>query len=938
MEETLAPNFISDKDFVADSQAPAAPQMGAPTPSVPPASMSPDFIPDNQFVPDSETYGTLEQQAKAGLEGAARGASFGLSDLAETTLGLTTPEALKARREENPWTAGIGTFAGALAPGVLTGGLSEPIEGAMLGEEALNAGRVASEAAEASGATAAQAARAARAATIAEAGAGRAIAARLVSHAAEGAVFGAGNAVTDYAMGDPHITAGKILGDVGMGALIGTAAGALSRGIESFYSAPEVLKNPISDNITDIADKTNQAASLANTIAPSAKISPDVIEAANRLNLPVPTGLGSQDPFVQRATDSLIHGAPTFAGIATEAEYANAFKQVSDQVQGVLGDKQYTKAQLGNLFKTALTGQVDEANGAFNNLYDAIKQVTGNIPVTDEAKMGALDSLDKIEIPITSSANRFVKMAADEIMNAENADQLKQAKSTIRGELNGLVASGNDKYVVGRASDVIETLLRDSVTNEGERLSKEAADPAFREQAELLLKQKKATDSLYKSTMEKFGTLSEQLGKRRVNGLGDIENFISELDPEQITQKIFSKKSSEFNSFLEKKFPQLAALNRQYQKANLRQASTAGDLDSPMAVFSPRTFFNKISAKAMEPEIKAAIFSPDEISKLKDAETYIKGFPKDLNPPGTSHTSALRAFFESPLSSAAGNLRDFGIRSYIQVLSKLSPGSRPNPAVLGTELADKFNQFTAAQKIGQRFDSNVVAKTKNIFDNGTRAAGAALTGYANSDYDKNSARVKEFAQNPELLINHLASHTAGINRVMPNVSQAIQSQTTMGLQFLNSKIPQNTGSTFLSSPKKASSQQRESFNRYYQAVNEPASALDQVKEGNLTSQTMEALNAVHPNLLADMRKTVVSQLNPEKVKDLSYDRQIALAKFLGQPLDQNMLPAMILKNQQTMAQPSQSKESVRTTKGGLEDLKIANRKATVTQELEEEPV
>ena len=198
-----------------------------------------------------EKYGGFTGGLMAAGEGVARGLTFGLSDpLAVALGGEGTRQHLADVKEAHSVLATGGEIAGAVAPLLLSGGTSAAATGASLargGAEAVNLAKGAS----ALGRAGEAASAGIRGIGVlprltAEAGAGaERLAARLVGEgatsvggriaqtaikkaagaAAEGAIFSAGQEVSEATLGNHELTAEKLLAGIGHGALMGGIIG-----------------------------------------------------------------------------------------------------------------------------------------------------------------------------------------------------------------------------------------------------------------------------------------------------------------------------------------------------------------------------------------------------------------------------------------------------------------------------------------------------------------------------------------------------------------------------------------------------------------------------------------------------------------------------------------------------------------------------------------
>lgn len=149
-----------------------------------------------------EQYSGLGNQALAGVAGVARGATLGLSDVALRGLGVEG-EDLQGLRQANPTTSVVGEIGGAIAPALLSGGQTAPasVARALPAGLAFRAGQAASR-----GATGVKG--------LVQAG------------VVEGAIHGAGQAVSNLAIRDEPLSVESVVSEVGLNTLLGGGFGA----------------------------------------------------------------------------------------------------------------------------------------------------------------------------------------------------------------------------------------------------------------------------------------------------------------------------------------------------------------------------------------------------------------------------------------------------------------------------------------------------------------------------------------------------------------------------------------------------------------------------------------------------------------------------------------------------------------------------------------
>lgn len=908
----------------------------------------------NDFVKDQvaqDTHGGLGQQALAAVEGAGRGVTLGGSDLlanamrsGASKLGLPdkyldvvapSPEDRLERREANPVTEALSSMAGSGALAVGTGGIGAPAGAGYLG---------------AAGAS-----------------------------AAEGALMGAGNVVSDYALGDPDLTAQKAAAQIGMGAILGGGFGLAGKALGNVLgkgAAPELdsiasdvvgdsghIKGTLSDEVVnqEIQDKTMAETQKAMNEKYGLKDNaPEIISAAKEIGAPVTEGMVSGSPWVQRLEDSLVNGAPTYSAIRKAKTYEAGYDAVEKAVTDIVGEPEaqggLSKAQFGQAMEKSLASKISEENEPISKLYQAVKADTQSIPVKPSALESIADDIGKLpQVQLDSNAEKLLNQLkkGKDLEIFQTVDGVKSLRKTISDSLS-MTPSFNEKSTLSEIQDSLKKLEEDTITKHAEgMLDSHAESLATASKAgqldemniwsdkinrlQDLLSQKKQADELYKPFITKVKKLAGYFGKKRISGAqGAIDFITNDLTPESLANKVTTKGNSEFTKFFAKEFPNENELLKQYQKAQLREAS----INERTGDFNSRLFLKKtIGKNGLEPEQLENLFHPEELKKLNAAQTYLRSIPEDFNPSGTSHTEAMRGFFEHPVGAAVANARDFGIDTFIKNFAKLPPEARPDPLAAGQMLASKFNKFSAIQKMTQKTDEQISSGAASIFGKAVKGAALNLSTKSQGSFDDKAKRISELAMNPDALGQHLQNHTTAIEDVAPNISQSFQHGMVASVNFLNSKLPKAPPQFMLSHTWEPSDLQKQKFNQYYEAVQNPVGILKQVKMGSLTSAAMEAVDATHPALLQEMRQKVMANMDQAKAMKLPYSVKLSLAQFLGHPLDSSMMPSVAIANQATFNMPTKNEAQGnqprhRSTQSGLSKLKLASRSKTETQDLE----
>ncbi len=188
--------------------------------------------------------------------------------------------------------------------------------------------------------------------------------------------------------------------------------------------------------------------------------------------------------------------------------------------------------------------------------------------------------------------------------------------------------------------------------------------------------------------------------------------------------------------------------------------------------------------------------------------------------------------------------------------------------------------------------------------------------------------ISRLSSNPEELSNLMAKRTMQMQKIAPNITESVTNNAVKGLQFLQAKLPKptvdNTTNIFSKREFIPSDLQMSKFERYLEVVENPISALEDMKEGSLTREAAEALKIVYPNMFKKMQLEVINQLNDNK-ESIPYAKRIQLGILLDVPTDVSLKPEYVAALQANLAIQEQAPKATPTK---AENLSIAERQET----------
>lgn len=210
-----------------------------------------------------------------------------------------------------------------------------------------------------------------------------------------------------------------------------------------------------------------------------------------------------------------------------------------------------------------------------------------------------------------------------------------------------------------------------------------------------------------------------------------------------------------------------------------------------------------------------------------------------------------------------------------------------------------IRRLAAVEALGRQLDGKISSGLRRTFQQATplavravapatRAAARAEDRQQRIQAERRQQAIEAMTAQPQALRGELSALYSGIAGSAPNTAALAAGTSQRAIDYLASQLPplpERYG--VLDSPaERLPPSEAVAFNRKAAAIEDPTSLLDHVASGQLTTDEVEAVAAVYPELLQDIRAQALDQALAlqESGKKLPYETAGQLSKLLGVPL------------------------------------------------------
>lgn len=806
-----------------------------------------------QFIDPAQAQSAIEDKRLEGVSGGAAGAfaggalqqgTFGLSDVAgEAFLGPDFAKARQYQQRAHPIASALGEGAGAVGLAALTGGGSLAEEGAATGLEALG-------------------------------GLGESTLARIgtrsmlgaVRAGVEGAQMGVSQAVSDAAFDNHKLTASQIASTVGMNALWGAGTGAalgLAGGAANEIGSRLFGRTAATDG--DLAAVAGKALGEEPAEGLGASIRRGYAKIAGAAS--------GKDP------DAILHVLENRADLADAEEIRNAaakaIRASGDDVtrNGDLVRDIWSRGVKRSYIADAVKG-VDPAEAA-----------RATRDMVDET----LTSLQKMaEAPDDFGGAAPLKRA---IKIAEQASEAldEHTSSLVEAEQHGLATNHQVADMYGTVDDLKKAIGKYTA---GAKMARGGATD------ELLAQQNSARFGAYKDLYEKLRTGLED--ESTWGEMGTKQREVNQIYTNQIdASRRFNKAlTTDIGRDPADPWERMTGIDPEKVDTYVKNLTNPSKDLTHQAVNDYVDHTEALTKKMLE----HFDLEPAERAAVEKVANAAQTMRETLS----TTTDRLQTVnqFQKLQEQTSGHALGFGLLAGHMMgggLGGLEGMALGKVASIFTRPAETIHQLAVVEKMVRESDSRIARALRSFGLDASRSTEALPL----DSFARKAAQVQRLTANPAALNDKLVERTAQLRTHAPKLADAVTATAVASAQYLSSKLPPRLPADPFDPkerPLPPSPRQREAFLRAYKAVEDPLSVVDDLRDGRLSLEGVEALKTVHPDLYARVQQMALERMADGKMKDLDPQRRTGFGLLMGLPVPE-LDPAYVMQRQSAWSVP-----------------------------------
>lgn len=837
---------------------------------------------EQQARADKAEYGEgIGNEIKAGLAGAARGATFGLSDVIGADFGKD--ESLRKLQEQNPTASTVGEVAGAVAPALLSGGETAVASGARLAGSGVRAVEAAGGLAERGAVGLAKALGVTEESSLLA----RTIAigaTKATGGAVQGAAYGAGQAISEAALQDKELTAEQLVQHMGAGALLGgvtggaigiggklagAAAGKVASIAEGGFSKlQDVLKGS-----GDVRSKIAKASSLISghdesVIAEFANDTAKVhiaenaeqhLDTAARKTAAAEDELrGIMDDIVEAGT-----GEGKRMGLRTKVN-PNNIEQAATTTQDVITG---ARARVDHM----LTNPDEFTNrGAVKAMDREVRKIEDFLANNDHGASGSRVKLEHVNAELYHRVDGF-KRESQKIAKAARKSRMMAGDQATFDAINdmqgGVLQHLENEKIWGEAArtqSAVNKAWTNYLGNEkyaGANLTKKVGESQF--------------ESLYQTDPDKVLAAFKRVGTAG----GDTLDAAYFANKSEFRKKLLEELQSHYGSE-----PGL------YEKLGKAQKLTREIDDTFAGVRHINDISNKWQSLSADNGV-GGVLPGAAVGGLFGGA------------PGAFIGGGIGKALGSPQATLKqiANAQAFGAR--MKSMSAVTDAARK----ASDKITGAIDGLIGGTKKGASAAALKAPATATIIDKpGATYLRPAQKGEDPQEFHRNQVNeLMALAQNPQMAVDRLSRSTQQLAQSHPEVSQAVQAKAMQAASFLLSKKPptiQTQADMIMGKTRPVAKTELATFNRYVKAATEPGSVLDSLANGHVSVEAAETMRTLYPKTVEQLRTKLIHKMADGA--ELSHKQRLVLSQFFDTPLSSTMEPSFVAQMQQNWADGS----------------------------------